>query len=80
MASLRFPEFSVKVVRHKNWEYFCGRLWKSLGALPGTFTGFSGQAMVPEKLGYVPSGSCEEIVSRANNVIAKLAGVGRLRM
>jgi len=28
----------------------------------------------------VPSGSCEEIISRANNAIAKIAGVGRLRM
>ena len=34
MASLRFPGFSVKVVRHKNWDYFCGRLWKNLGAPP----------------------------------------------
>ncbi len=28
----------------------------------------------------VPSGSCEEIACRANNAIAKLASVGRLRM
>lgn len=27
-ASLRFVDFSVKVVRHKIGESFCGRLWK----------------------------------------------------
>ena len=27
-SSLRFLEFSVKVVRHINWNSFCGRLWK----------------------------------------------------
>ena len=32
------------------------------------------------KLGNVPSGSCEEIVFRANNAIAKLGKVGKLRM
>jgi hypothetical protein len=32
------------------------------------------------KLQNLPSGSCEEIVYRANNVIAKLTGVGKLRM
>jgi hypothetical protein len=26
-----FPQFSVKVVRHRGWNYFCGRLWKSDG-------------------------------------------------
>ena len=26
--SLRFPEFSVKVVRHRIGKIFCGRLWK----------------------------------------------------
>jgi len=28
VASLSFLEFSVKVVRHKNWISFCGGLWK----------------------------------------------------
>src|SRR5208282_5746642 len=28
VASLRFLKFSVKVVRHKNRGFFCGRLWK----------------------------------------------------
>ena len=27
-VSLSLPVFSVKVVRHRNWESFCGRLWK----------------------------------------------------
>jgi hypothetical protein len=26
-----FPQFSVKVVRHRIWNSFCGRLWKSDG-------------------------------------------------
>jgi hypothetical protein len=30
--------------------------------------------------GKLAAGSCEEIVRRANNGIAKLAGAGRLRM
>ena len=25
---VRFWKFSVKVVRHRNGKYFCGRLWK----------------------------------------------------
>jgi hypothetical protein len=32
------------------------------------------------KVVHVITGSCEEIVSRANSGIAKLANVGRLRM
>ena len=47
VASLRFPEFSVKVARHTNWDYFCGRLWKKVGApLMGSQTAlsFSGTA------------------------------------
>jgi hypothetical protein len=31
-------------------------------------------------MGNSGTGSCEEIVSRANNAIAKLASVGKLRM
>ena len=30
LPSLRFPESSVKVVRHRSGEFFCGRLWKRL--------------------------------------------------
>src|SRR5580693_688512 len=30
-SSLRSAEFSVKVVRHRIAEYFCGRLWKRAG-------------------------------------------------
>lgn len=40
--SLRFPEFSVKVVCHKNRDFLCGRLWKrvtSLQSLEGTWAG-----------------------------------------
>ena len=28
VASLLFLKSSVKVVRHKNWEFSCGGLWK----------------------------------------------------
>jgi hypothetical protein len=31
VASLRFLKSSVKVVRHRNGEFFCGRLWKKGG-------------------------------------------------
>ena len=31
--SLRFPESSVKVVRHRSEKSFCGRLWKRLVSL-----------------------------------------------
>jgi len=31
--SLRFPESSVKVVRHRSGKFFCGRLWKRLVSL-----------------------------------------------
>jgi hypothetical protein len=34
-SSLRVPEFSVKVVRHRSGENFCGRLWKRLAVSKG---------------------------------------------
>jgi hypothetical protein len=33
LPSLRFPESSVKVVRHRSEKSFCGRLWKRLVSL-----------------------------------------------
>jgi hypothetical protein len=35
LPSLRFPESSVKVVRHRCEKSFCGRLWKRLVFLRG---------------------------------------------
>jgi hypothetical protein len=46
-----------------------------IGDEPGQIRGL----LLPSS-GNVPSGSCEEIASRADNAIAKIAGVGRLRM
>jgi hypothetical protein len=33
-VSLLVPVFSVKVVRHRIWDSFCGRLWKKVGEDP----------------------------------------------
>src|SRR5450631_3067452 len=33
LPSSRFPESSVKVVRHRREKFFCGRLWKKLVSL-----------------------------------------------
>jgi hypothetical protein len=35
--NLGLLKFSVKVVRHKKWVFFCGRVWKRFGRLPAAW-------------------------------------------